>query len=151
MWIETVKGKPRSLVAARGLAIIGFLALTVMAYAQDNYLVSALFTLPAAYYCRKLMKKSPPVERQTARHPVAPADVDAVKSELREMLVYYQRLRKGWLWIGALGWGCTALTVYFAPSIFLVIVLGLAGYASYAYMRCQNAIRLIEAGNGNGG
>lgn len=147
MWLEMIKNKPRSQAAAQGLAVIGFLSLTVMAYTQDNYVVAALFTLPAFYYCRKLVK-IPAVNRRVSEPPTASIDVQSVKSELREMQTYYRRLKKGWLWTGVFGWSCTVLMVFFAPSIFLLVIVGLAGYASYAYMRCHNAIRFIEAGLG---
>lgn len=150
MWREAIKSKPRSLAAAQGLAVIGFTALTVIAFVQDNYIISALFTLLAVYYFRKLVRV-PRVNAQKPDRLASPADVEAVKSELREMQAYYRRLQKGWLWTGVLGWGCTVLTVYFAPTIFLLVVAGLAGYASYAYVRCQNAIRLIKTGLGEGG
>ncbi|SDF46480.1 hypothetical protein [Sporolituus thermophilus] len=150
MGLEAIRQKPRSQVVARGLAVIGFLALTAMAYVQANYIIAALFTLPAVYYWRKLVKSSPS-DRCRAERPAAPVDVDIVKSELREMQAYYRRLKKGWLWVGILGWGCTALLALAAPSIFLIVVVGLAGYASYAYMRCRSAIKLIETGLGKGG
>lgn len=149
MWIEAIKSKPRSRAAAQGFAVIGFAILTVLAYVQNNYILSALFTLLAVYYFRKLMKASSTQSRPPERL-AAPVDVDAVQDELRAMRVYYRRLKKGWLWAGGIGWGCTALMLSFAPSTFLLIVVGLAGYASYAYVRCRNAIRLIEAGLGEG-
>ncbi|WP_425058922.1 hypothetical protein SCACP_35700 [Sporomusa carbonis] len=144
MWVAAVREKPRSLVAAQGLAVAGFLALAATTFAQDNFFVSSLFLLLAFYYGRKLVTL-PKVGNRTAAQSV-PLDTSAVREELAAMQAYYRRLQKGWQWVAGLGWVFTVLMAVFAPSVFIIVVVLLAGYAGYACARCRQAVRLIEIG-----
>ena len=150
MW-KTIREKPRSLVIAQGLSIVGFLALAVSTFVQDNLLISPLFLLLAFYYVRKLVKA--PSSSSFGNRAVAQSgtvlDKKAVKNELTAMQAYYQRLQKNWCWISGLGWIFVVLTAVFSPSIFTLIIAGLAVYASYAYVRCRQAARFIKTGLNN--
>lgn len=152
MW-KTIRKKPRSLVIAQGLAIVGFLALAGITFVQDNLLISPLFLLLAFYYIKKLLKSPSSyfAGNRAAVQVEAVVDKKAVKEELTAMQAYYRRLQKSWCWIAGLGWIFTVFTAVISPSFFLVIIAGLAGYASYAYVRCRQAVRLIKTGLNNEG
>lgn len=150
MW-KTIREKPRSLVIAQGLSIVGFLALAIITFVQDNLLISPLFLLLALYYVRKLVKapSSSSMGNQAAVQSGIVVDKKGVKNELAAMQTYYRRLQKNWSWISGLGWIFTVLTAVLSSSIFTLIIAGLAVYASYAYARCRQAAQLIKTGLDN--
>ncbi|HWR45684.1 hypothetical protein [Sporomusa sp.] len=144
MIFQNIKNQPRGQILARGIAIAGFTVLTVLAILKDNVVFAPLFFLLGAYYVKKLCKKNTAdrVDATVASRPVL--NPDAAQTELAKMLQYYKRLLKNWQWIAVFGWVLSVGLLIYAPSMVVMITLGLACYSTYALFRCRQAVHLIE-------
>ncbi|MBE3581064.1 MAG: hypothetical protein IMW96_05440 [Thermoanaerobacteraceae bacterium] len=150
---STTSQKPRGLLLARGIALAGFAGLALSTLMEGNYFLAALFALLSLYYLNKLLRHrdggpAPQTEARVRTGSLYPA---AAKAELAEMLAYYRRLEKGWRNIAIAGWVVTGLMAAFFRTPFILIILALVSYATYAFLRCRKAVSLIEGTVGRAG
>lgn len=152
MWRSTSRQKPRGLVIARSLAFASFAGLAVSTLIEGNYFLSSLFLVLSLYYLKKLIwhRESEPKQIPQTPGKTRDREVAVARAELASMLAYYRRLAKGWKIITVAGWAATALMLGFFRTPFIVVILVLAGYATYAFLRCQKAVNLIEGAVGRG-
>lgn len=148
-----MREKPRGQLIAQGAAVVGFAILTVLALANDNVVFGPAFFLLALYYLRKMAKQeNRPAEKVPDESHVASKPEEA-KAELTQMLQYYKGLLKNWQWIALFGWVLSITLLLYAPSMVIVITIGLAAYSTYAFIRCRQAVQRIETSpsfNGEG-
>lgn len=148
---KVMKEKPRGQLIAQGSAVVGFAVLTILAIANDNVVFAPIFFLLGLYYLRKMVKQE---NRSAAKVPdeaCTAAKPEDAKAELAQMLQYYKRLLKNWQWIALFGWVLSITLLVYAPSLVIVITIGLAAYSTYAFIRCRQAVQRIETSPSFGG
>lgn len=145
------KRKLIGLTIARSLAFASLAGLALTFLTEGNYAFSSLFLVLSLYYLKKLIRY-----RESQPKQIPSQDWESGKrrsphpsqAELADMLDYYRRLTRGWKTITLTSWATTALVFGFFRTPFVAVILGLAGYATYAFFRSRKAVHLIAGAVG---